>query len=175
MRVHELAKKLGIQSKEVLATLNDLGVEVKSVHSAVADEDAARVEASLPSSKVAKKTTKKVAKKTTKKKLGAQKKVSKKAPKATVVAETIPDPPAEEIKPPVLESKEDGQNFVNEKSIDFAVGPDTTGKVSVDYQISVYPTTIFVDSKGNIADYWQGEINAEELKQKLTDIQKSED
>ena len=116
MRVHELAKKLGIQSKEVLATLNDLGVEVKSVHSAVADEDAARVEASLPSSKVAKKTTKKVAKKTakkvakktTKKKLGAQKKVSKKAPKATVVAETIPDPPAEEIKPPVLESKEDG-------------------------------------------------------------------
>ena len=74
-----------------------------------------------------------------------------------------------------LDSMEDGQNFVNEKSIDFAVGPDTTGKVSVDYQISVYPTTIFVDSKGNIADYWQGEINAEELKQKLTDIQKSED
>ena len=74
-----------------------------------------------------------------------------------------------------LDSMEDGQNFVNEKSIDFAVGPDTTGKVSVDYQISVYPTTIFVDSKGNIADYWQGEINAEELKQKLTNIQKSED
>ena len=65
MRVHELAKKLGIPSKEVLATLNELGVEVKSVHSAVAEEDVARVEAGLSSSKVAKKASKKVAKKTT--------------------------------------------------------------------------------------------------------------
>ena len=74
-----------------------------------------------------------------------------------------------------LDSIEDGQKFVDDKSIDFAVGPDTTGKVSVDYQISVYPTTIFVDSEGNIAEYWQGEINAEELEQKLTNLQRSKD
>jgi|TARA_B100000686_G_scaffold354953_1_gene468469 peroxiredoxin len=74
-----------------------------------------------------------------------------------------------------LDSMEDGQKFVDDKSIDFAVGPDTTGKVSVDYQISVYPTTIFVDSEGNIAEYWQGEINAEELEQKLTNLQRSKD
>ena len=116
MRVHELAKKLGIQSKEVLAALNDLGVELKSVHSAVGEEDAARVETSLSSSKVAKKTTKKVAKKTTKKvakkttekvakkttkkvakkttkeKLVSKKKGSEKAPKITAVPDTISDP-----------------------------------------------------------------------------------
>ena len=74
-----------------------------------------------------------------------------------------------------LDSMEDGQKFVKEKGIHFAVGPDPMGKVSVDYQISVYPTTIFVDSEGNIVDYWQGEINAEELKQKFTDIQNPED
>ncbi|HJO29315.1 MAG TPA: translation initiation factor IF-2 N-terminal domain-containing protein, partial [Acidobacteriota bacterium] len=108
MRVHELAKKLGIQSKEVLATLNDLGVEIKSVHSAVAEEDAVRVEASLSSSKVAKKASKKVAKKTTKKKPASKKRVSKKAPKATVVAEETPDPAVEELKPVVPESKEEG-------------------------------------------------------------------
>ena len=47
MRVHELAKKLGIESKEALAALNDLGVDVKSVHAAVSEEDAARVGKSI--------------------------------------------------------------------------------------------------------------------------------
>ena len=31
MRVHELAKKLGVESKEALAALSDLGVEIKSI------------------------------------------------------------------------------------------------------------------------------------------------
>ena len=110
MRVHELAKKLGIQSKEVLAALNDLGVELKSVHSAVGEEDAVRVETSLSSGKVAKKTPEKVAKKTTKakKKLVSKKKGSEKAPKITAVADTISAPPDEELKPAVSEPEEDG-------------------------------------------------------------------
>ena len=89
MRVHELAKKLGIPSKEVLATLNELGVEVKSVHSAVAEEDVARVEAGLSSSKVAKKASKKVAKKTTKKKLASKKKVSKKSKRVQIADKCV--------------------------------------------------------------------------------------
>ena len=113
MRVHELAKKLGVESKEALAALNDLGVEVKSVHAAVSEEDAARVEESLgagkaaktttkkTTKKAAKKTTKKAAKKTTKKaakkkpavkKKAAKKKVSKKK----VAAKVVPEPPLEE-------------------------------------------------------------------------------
>ena len=110
MRVHELAKKLGIQSKEVLVALNDLGVELKSVHSAVGEEDAVRVETSLSSGKVAKKTPEKVAKKTTKakKKLVSKKKGSEKAPKTTAVADTISAPPDEELKPAVSEPEEDG-------------------------------------------------------------------
>lgn len=74
-----------------------------------------------------------------------------------------------------LDSKEDGQKFVKEKNIHFAVGPDEIGKISIDYQINVYPTTIFIDSAGKIADYWQGEINSRELKEKLAEIQESED
>jgi len=87
MRVHELAKKLGIESKEALAALGDLGLEIKSVHSSVSEEDAERVEASLgkgarTTKKTAKKTKKKAAKKTTKKtakKAAAKKKTTKKA------------------------------------------------------------------------------------------------
>ena len=51
-------------------------MEVKSVHSAVSEEDAARVEKSLDSGRVAKETVKKAAKKTTRK---ATKKTTKKA------------------------------------------------------------------------------------------------
>ena len=117
MRVHELAKKLGIQSKEALAALNDLGVEVTSVHSAVSEEDASRVAKSLGSGRTAKKTVKKAAKKTTKKaakkttkkaakkkpaakkkatKSAAEKKVSEEKPAATVAPEAPVDvtPPA---------------------------------------------------------------------------------
>ena len=120
MRVHELAKKLGIQSKEALAALNDLGVEVTSVHSAVSEEDASRVAKSLGSGRTAKKTVKKAAKKTTKKavkkaakkttkkaakkkpaakkkatKSAAEKKVSEEKPAATVA----PEPPVDETPP----------------------------------------------------------------------------
>ena len=66
-----------------------------------------------------------------------------------------------------LDSINEGQNFVREKNIHFAVGADKTGKISVDYQISVYPTTVFVDAQGNIEDYWQGQINIEELNRQL--------
>ena len=66
-----------------------------------------------------------------------------------------------------LDSINEGQNFVREKNIHFAVGADKTGKISVDYQISVYPTTVFVDAQCNIADYWQGQINIEELNRQL--------
>jgi len=115
MRVHELAKKLGIESKEALAALNGLGVEVTSVHSAVSEENAARVEQSLGSGAVAKKTatkaTKKTAKKATKKaakkeptakkkatKKAATKKVAKKVAKKKPVA-VAPEPPAEKTPP----------------------------------------------------------------------------
>jgi len=129
MRVHELAKKLGIESKAALAALGDLGLEIKSIHSSVSEEAAERVAASVAggptTKKAAKKTTKKAAKKTTKKttkkaakkttkkvaKKAASKKTSKKAAtkkKATKKAasgeETEPKPaakpePAPEPKP----------------------------------------------------------------------------
>ena len=108
MRVHELAKKLGIQSKEALAALNDLGVEVTSVHSAVSEEDASRVAKSLGSGGTTKKTVKKAAKKTTKKtakkKPAAKQKATKKADEEKVSEKkaapaVVPEPPVEETLP----------------------------------------------------------------------------
>ncbi len=70
-----------------------------------------------------------------------------------------------------LDSAQDGQDFVKEKHIHFAVGADPLGKVSVNYHIKVYPTTVFVDSQGQIAGHWQGEITIEELDQQLLILQ----
>lgn len=47
MRVHELAKELGLSSKEAISKLADLGIEVKSHASSIETEDADRLRASL--------------------------------------------------------------------------------------------------------------------------------
>ena len=70
-----------------------------------------------------------------------------------------------------LDSAQDGQDFVRGKNIHFAVGADPTGKVSVDYHIKVYPTSVFVDSEGQIAGQWQGEISMQELDRQLLILQ----
>jgi len=82
MRVYELAKKLGIESKDALEKLQDLGVDVSSNFQAVDSDSAERLKASLEGKPAAaKKTTKKkaAAKKTTKKKAAAKKTTKKKA------------------------------------------------------------------------------------------------
>ncbi|MFQ5742237.1 MAG: translation initiation factor IF-2 [Acidobacteriota bacterium] len=89
MRVYELAKKLGLESKEALRRLQDLGVDVASNFQAVDAEDAARLEASLNAVKRATEKTKStvskksVAKKAVKK-TATKKKVAKKATKKEV-------------------------------------------------------------------------------------------
>ncbi len=47
IRVHELAKELGLSSKETIEKLGGLGVEVKSHASSVSDEEVARLKESL--------------------------------------------------------------------------------------------------------------------------------
>ncbi len=52
-RVHELAKELNIESKEVIKRLNDLGIEIKSVLSTVDEKDAQKLKQQLQSEKAA--------------------------------------------------------------------------------------------------------------------------
>ena len=64
-----------------------------------------------------------------------------------------------------LDSVEDGQQFVTNKNIAFAVGADLDGKITTDYKVSVFPSTFFISPDGNITKTWQGQITAEELKE----------
>ncbi|MGD8328447.1 MAG: translation initiation factor IF-2 [Acidobacteriota bacterium] len=97
MRVYELARELGRESKEVLAALQDMGQDITSVHSSVSDEDAERVAASLGAGGAEKKTAKKAAKKKTSKKKATKKKATKKVATKKVAEKAAEKP--EEKKP----------------------------------------------------------------------------
>ncbi len=102
-RVHEVAKELGLTSKEVLAHLAKIGEEVKSHASTITEDVADRVKADLgngaaPKKSTAKKTT---AKKTTAKKTTAKKTTAKKAEPKKAPAQKAPSKaPAEPMPPP---------------------------------------------------------------------------
>ena len=46
MRIHELAKELGVESKEILASLQEMGYEGRTASSTVPDEAVPRLRAS---------------------------------------------------------------------------------------------------------------------------------
>ena len=82
VRVYELARELGVESKVVLAKLQEMGEFVRSASSTIEPPVARRLVEAMPAAaekpakKAAKKTTKKVAKQTAKK--TASKKTTKK-------------------------------------------------------------------------------------------------
>ena len=66
-----------------------------------------------------------------------------------------------------LDSLEDGQKFVTENDINYAVGPDIKGEIAVDYGVSVFPTTFFIDARGDIFKTWQGSISQQQMDEVL--------
>tara|TARA_B100000745_G_scaffold122033_1_gene79128 strand:- start:244 stop:789 length:546 start_codon:yes stop_codon:yes gene_type:complete len=66
-----------------------------------------------------------------------------------------------------LDSVSDGSDFVRKAAIGYAVGPDEDGSIAVNYGVTGFPTTIFVDSERQIFKSWQGEIKSEQLKKIL--------
>ena len=72
-----------------------------------------------------------------------------------------------------LDSPSDGQEFVNDMGIAYAVGPDLDGSIAVNYSVHLFPTTIFVDQNADIARSWQGIISKDEMQtiiNSITDI-----
>ncbi|MBM3945576.1 MAG: TlpA family protein disulfide reductase, partial [SAR202 cluster bacterium] len=53
-----------------------------------------------------------------------------------------------------LNTAKEGQEFVDEYGITYAVGPDATGDVLLDYKVIGFPSTIFLDREHNIVRHW---------------------
>jgi len=74
-----------------------------------------------------------------------------------------------------LDSLEDGQKFVTENDIHYAVGPDIEGEIVVDYGVSVFPTTFFIDARGDIFKTWQGSISQQQMDEVLAHMLSAEE
>ena len=74
-----------------------------------------------------------------------------------------------------LDSLEDGQKFVTENDINYAVGPDIKGEIAVDYGVSVFPTTFFIDARGDIFKTWQGSISQQQMDEVLDHMLSAEE
>ena len=98
-RVHELAKELGLTSKEVLAHLEKIGVAVKSHASTVDEDTAAKVRSDLGNGS-APAPAKAAPKKAAPKKAAAPKAEPKAAPKAEPKAAPKAEPTPEKVTPP---------------------------------------------------------------------------
>jgi len=68
-----------------------------------------------------------------------------------------------------LDTVEDGQTFVHKLKVNYMLGPDQTadqfGQIVMNYKISGFPTTIFINRDQNIVKKWTGALNLEKLEE----------
>jgi translation initiation factor IF-2 len=156
IRVHELAKKLNLTSKEVLKKLAELGIEAKS-HASTVDKKItsklAKTPSKSPKTQARKKTEK--AKKPRVAKPKAPKKQAKKVPEKTVKTE-IPTPPEPIIRPKSAEKKE-----VKEKIIKKLPSPKPITE-PIPEEKSV-PSTEEAEEEIKVPDRFKKEIETERI------------
>ena len=59
-----------------------------------------------------------------------------------------------------LDSIEDGQEFVNEIGVTYALGPDEDSSITRAYKVRGFPTTIFLSKDQEIVREWEGFLNS---------------
>jgi peroxiredoxin len=69
-----------------------------------------------------------------------------------------------------LDSADEGQEFIEEFGLTYAVGADTSGTVIKDYNVKTFPTTVFLDKDHTIVRKWAGPLNEEKLNELIEEI-----
>ena len=68
-----------------------------------------------------------------------------------------------------IDTAEDGQNFVDEVGVTYALGPDEDD-IIMKYKVNGFPMTVFIDKDQNIVRKWQGVLNEEKMEEILSGI-----
>lgn len=68
-----------------------------------------------------------------------------------------------------LDSASDGQDFVDDLGVTYALGPDD-GVIIRDYSVAGFPTTVFVDKDQVVVRKWTGILNEEKLEELVEEI-----
>lgn len=73
-----------------------------------------------------------------------------------------------------LDSADDGQRFVERLMVNYALGPDERdgvfGEIVKAYEVSGFPTTVFIDRNREIRRTWTGSLDAETLDALIREI-----
>ena len=68
-----------------------------------------------------------------------------------------------------IDTAVDGQEFVNEVGVSYALGPDEDDIITK-YKVNGFPMTVFIDRDQNVVRRWQGVLNEEKMEEILSDI-----
>ena len=68
-----------------------------------------------------------------------------------------------------IDTADDGQNFVDEVGVTYALGPDEDD-IIMKYKVNGFPMTVFIDKDQNIVRKWQGVLNEEKMEEILSGI-----
>ena len=68
-----------------------------------------------------------------------------------------------------IDTAEDGQNFVDEMGVTYALGADEDD-IIMKYKVNGFPMTVFIDKEQNIVRRWQGVLNEEKMEEILSEI-----
>ena len=70
-----------------------------------------------------------------------------------------------------VDSEQDGQDFVEELGVTYALGPDREGEIAFQkYEVAGFPTTYFLDEDHAIVRKWSGPLNREKLEELVAEI-----
>ena len=69
-----------------------------------------------------------------------------------------------------LDTVADGQAFVDDIGVTYALGPDETTSIIRDYKVTGFPATVFIDKDQNIVRKWTGFLNAEKIEELIQEI-----
>ena len=73
-----------------------------------------------------------------------------------------------------LDTAEDGQAFINEIGVTYAIGPDDNPNndrdIFISYKVTGFPTTLFLNRDQEIVRKWTGLLNAEKLEEFVQEL-----
>ena len=69
-----------------------------------------------------------------------------------------------------LDTAQDGQDFIDETGITYAIGADSDGSIFADYRFTGFPTTFFLNRDHEIVRRWTGPLNHEKLEELVQEM-----
>ena len=69
-----------------------------------------------------------------------------------------------------LDTVEDGQNFVDEIGVTYALGADENAEIIMDYRVTGFPTSVFVNADGSIQRKWTGILDLKKMEELTLEI-----